>query len=115
MNRRKIAYYVSTGLLTVLMLFSIQMYVLTHEAAKGAFLALGYPAYLVYPLAAAKALGLAAVWLRKPVLLKNLAYAGFFYNFLLAFGAHLMKGDGQFPPALIALVLLAASYFSQPD
>jgi len=44
--------------------------------------------------------------------LKEWAYAGFFFDFVLAFFAHFMVNDGEFAPALVALVLLFTSYGS---
>ena len=43
-------------------------------------------------------------------ILKEWAYAGFFYAFVLAFFAHFMIGDGQQATAVIALVALVVSY-----
>ena len=112
-NKVKIAYYGFTGLLSLMTLFSAGMYVFNHAAIEQAFTALGYPTYIIYPLATAKILGLVAIWTRMSHTLLNLAYAGFMYNFILAFSAHIMVGDGEFPGALMALCLLAGSYFSQ--
>ena len=42
--------------------------------------------------------------------LKEWAYAGFFFDFILAFFAHVMSGDGEQTAALIAMVLLITSY-----
>ena len=89
MNKSKIVYYASTGLLSVFMLMSAGMYFFKHADIVEAFTALGYPVYLIYPLAIAKLLGLTAIWTRISPTLKSLAYAGFFYDFLLAGSAHL--------------------------
>ncbi|MEL6189565.1 MAG: DoxX family protein, partial [Myxococcota bacterium] len=83
-----------------------------HDQIAEAFTALGYPTYLIYPLAIAKVLGLVAIWTRRSEELRGLAYAGFFYDFVLALAAHLAVGDGQFGPAAVALALLAVSYVS---
>ena len=102
----------SNNLLTVLMLFSAGMYFFNHEEIVGAFTKLGFPTYIIYPLATLKLLGLAAIWSKVSKSLIEWAYAGFFFNIVLALSAHLMVGDGEFPPALIALVLVLSSYFS---
>ena len=112
MKNKKIIYWISTGLLTALMLFSISMYIFTHEEMSGAFIALGFPVYLIYPLAVAKILGLIAIWTNKSTVIKEWAYAGFFFNFLLALSAHLSIADGEFPGALMALIFLSISYYS---
>ncbi len=108
----KILYYVSTGLLTLLMLFSAGMYFFNNPSVVQAFTALGYPTYLIYPLATAKLLGLIAIWVKQPATLREWAYAGFFFNTSLAATAHLMVNDGSAPGAFIGLVLVILSYFS---
>ncbi len=113
MKRDRIIYWIATGLLTLQMLFSAGMYVFNHEAISQAFITFGYPAYLVYPLAVAKILGLVAILTRKSPTLLEWAYAGFFFDFVLALAAHLHVGDGQFGGAVIALVLLFVSYAYQ--
>ncbi|WP_299672659.1 DoxX family protein [uncultured Polaribacter sp.] len=112
MKTTKIIYYVATGLLTLLMLFSVSMYLFNNAELQTAFTALGYPTYIIYPLAFAKILGLIAIWFVANKSLKEWAYAGFFFNFVLAFFAHYMIGDGEQIGALIAIVLLLTSYFS---
>lgn len=110
MKRDRIIYYIATGLLTANMLFSAGMYVLNHDYILAAFTKLGYPTYIIYPLAAAKILGLIAIWTKKSPLLKDLAYAGFFYNFFLAFFAHVMVGDSEWPGSLMAMTFLIVSF-----
>lgn len=115
MKHPKLAYRISTTLLTVLVVMGAGMYLFNHTEVVGSFENLGYPSYLVYPLAAAKLLGLVAIWSRRSLQLLGLAYAGFFYDFVLAVGAHIAIGDGELAPALVALVLLAVSYFAQRE
>ncbi|WOD43019.1 DoxX family protein [Hwangdonia lutea] len=110
MKRDKIIYYTATGLLTAIMLFSVSMYFFQHEAIKEAFTSFGYPSYIIYPFAAAKLLGLIAVWSPNLKAIKEWAYAGYFYAFILAFFAHYMIGDGQEGTAVLAIVALIVSY-----
>ena len=110
MKRDKIIYYVATGLLTVMMLISAGMYVFKNEMISEMFVSFGYPTYIIYPLAVAKALGLIAIWNPNFKALKEWAYAGFFFDFILAFFAHYMIGDGEQTGAIIAMALLLASY-----
>lgn len=107
----KILYYTATGLLTVMMVMSAGMYFFNNPYVAETFTRVGYPTYLIYPLAIAKLLGLVAIWTRKSKRLKEWAYAGFFFNFLIGFFAHHMVSDGESLGALIALVLLAISYY----
>ena len=112
MTRNTLTYRISTGLLSVMMIGAPAMYVFNHEEVSAVFTKLGYPTYIIYPLAVAKLLGLVAIWTRKIETLKNLAYAGYFYDLILAVSAHVMAGDGEFAPALVALVLVSVSYYS---
>lgn len=74
------------------------------------FQSLGYPTYLVYPLAAVKVLGLIAIWTRFSTSLVYFAYAGFLFDFLLAFFAHLAISDGEQGGAVVAVVLWLVSF-----
>ena len=111
LKQEKIIYYTSTGLLTSLMIMSVGMYLFNHEMMAETFTKLGYPSYIIYPLAAAKALGLIAIWTNLSNTLKEWAYAGFFFDFILALSAHLHIADGEHIPAIIALILLSISYY----
>ncbi len=111
MKVQKIIYWAATGLLSLLMLYTAAMYVVKHEALVEVFTKLGYPEYLIYPLAAAKILGIIAILTKKSQFLKNLAYAGFFFDFILAMSAHINAGDGIYVlPAMVCLILLLISY-----
>jgi len=110
MKWARILYWVVTGPLIALMLFAVYNYIFKHELIVDVFNKLGYPTYIIYPLAVAKLLGIIAIVTKRSPVLKEWAYAGFFFNFLLALSAHLNVGDGQFPPALVCLILLTASY-----
>ncbi len=111
MKGARIGYYVALGLFTALMLFSVFNYLFQNETVVEGFTALGFPTFLIYPLAIAKLLGLVAIWTKRSVVLKEWAYAGFVFNALLALGAHLNAGDGQFVGALLALALILTAYF----
>ena len=111
MKTSRIVFYISTVLLTLMMLFSVSMYLFSHAEVSKLIISLGYPAYIIYPLAIAKILGLIAIWSNYSKTLKEWAYAGFFYDFVLALSAHLSVGDGEFGLAAVALVLLGVSYF----
>lgn len=88
------------------------MYIFTTEVIKETMETFSYPPYLVYFLTVAKALGLIVLLSDIKGIIKEWAYAGFFFNFLLAFIAHYMVGDGEGAGAAIALFLLAISYFT---
>ena len=106
----KAAHWVTTGLLCLLMTFSAGMYILNHDEVAGFFTHLGFPLWMIYPLAVAKILGIVAILSRKSLVLKEWAYAGFAFDLLMAFAAHWMAGDGIAPPALLGTVLVFSSY-----
>jgi len=110
MTRDKIIYYIATGLLTLLMLYSAGMYFFNHAEVAGMFKSFGYPTYIIYPYAVAKLLGVFALWNPNFKLIKEWAYAGFFFAFILAFFAHYMIGDGNQTGAIVAMTLLIVSY-----
>lgn len=104
-------YRISTGLLTLMMLFSASNYVFNNDMIREAFSSLGFPLYLIYPMAMAKVLGLVAIWNKRVTWLTEWAYAGFFFNFLLAASAHINAGDGEAFGAILALVFHGVSYY----
>ncbi|MFD2186397.1 DoxX family protein [Aquimarina celericrescens] len=107
----KIIYWIATGLLSALMLFSAAMYFFNHEEISQTFTSFNYPSYVIYPLAILKLSGIIVILLNTWKTLKEWAYAGFFFNFILAFFAHQQAGDGELGGALVALILLLTSYF----
>ncbi|MCB9755411.1 MAG: DoxX family protein [Myxococcales bacterium] len=111
---QRITYSIATVLLSLLMLASASMYLLNPDEVAKVFTALGYPTYLVYPLAIAKLLGLTAIWTRKSITLAEWAYAGFFFDFILASLAHWRVEDGSWPLPFVALALLLTSYATRP-
>ncbi|WP_299122698.1 DoxX family protein [uncultured Winogradskyella sp.] len=110
MKRDRIIYYIATGLLTLLMIFSVSQYFFNHETIKEAFTSFGYPTYLIYPYGIIKLIGILVLWLPGLRSLKEWAYSGFFFAFILAFFAHYMISDGEQMGALVAIILLLVSY-----
>lgn len=106
----KILYYVSTGLLTLLMGFSATMYFVNFEEVSQTFQGLGYPVFIIKPLAVAKILGLIAIWTKRSRQLMEWAYAGFFFDTLLALQAHIEVGDGMWQASAVGIVLVFVSY-----
>lgn len=108
---RKIVFRVTTGLLSVIVMMFVGNSLFNKEMFTNRFASLGYPTYLIYPLVAAKILGLVAIWSNKSKTLKEWAYAGFFFNFVLAFLAELQAPDGEYTSSPLALLLLMISYY----
>ncbi|WP_350286648.1 DoxX family protein [uncultured Croceitalea sp.] len=109
---KKILFWVSTAMLTLIMCFSVYNYFFNNDLIIGFFENMGYPTYLIYPLAIAKLLGLVAIWGNFSKPLKEWAYAGFFFNVVLAFFAHYMVSDGEHMGAVIATFAVLVSYFT---
>jgi hypothetical protein len=109
----KYVYWGATGLLALMYLAGAFMYLSNMSGVQQIFGTLGYPAYLVPILAVAKlAAPIVIVW-RFSVALSDLAYAAMFFHLLLAFSAHINVGDGEFVPAIVGLVVLLVSFFTQ--
>lgn len=102
-------YNTAKGLLSVLMLLSASMYFFNLDPAV--FEGLGYPTYLIYPLAVAKILGVITLWSDSLKYLRQWAYAGFFYDVLLAFVAHVYINDGEWQPALAGFIFVLVAVF----
>ena len=110
---KKILFWVSTGFLTLIMLFSAYNYFFNHDAIAGFFEHFNYPTYLVYPLAIAKLLGLTAIWGNFSKWLKEWAYAGFFFDVVLAFFAHYLTDGTGTLFAVVAFICVLVSYFTE--
>ncbi len=112
MNATRWTFRITTGLFTALIGMGVVMYITQHDMVAEMFTSLGYPPYLIYPLAIAKTLGLIAITTRLVPTLTQMAYAGFFFELMLAAGAHIAVGDGGAGGATVALMLAIASYAS---
>ena len=112
---RKIAYWVSTGLIAVMSLLAAFAYLSGGPQAVEGFARAGYPQQLRIILGIAKLLGAIALLVPGLPKLKEWAYAGFTFAWISAFVAHYLANDGPkaFTP-LILLVLLAISYVTRP-
>ena len=83
----KITYWISTAIVSLMMIFSAYSYFTNPEVKQG-FQHLGFPDYFRVELAIAKILG--AIILLAPIKgqVKEWAYAGFAFTFISAFIAH---------------------------
>jgi uncharacterized membrane protein YphA (DoxX/SURF4 family) len=113
MKTIKITYWISTGILALMMAYSAYSYLTNPEMVQG-FAHLGFPDYFRIQLAIAKILGVAALILPIRGRIKEWAYAGFAFNFISAFIAHLASGDPlayQLSPLVFFLILAVSYYF----
>ena len=115
-KRDKIIYWISTLWLALGMTSTGIVQLLKVEEEVDRMTHLGYPVYLLTILGVAKILGVVAVLIPKFPLLKEWAYAGFFFNMSGAIFSHLAAGSPLsdiFPPLLL-LALTAISWHFRP-
>lgn len=107
MRTAKITYYITTGLMSLAMLFSAYAYLAKPEL-KQAFGHMGFPDYFRVELAVAKLLAAIALWL--PVrLLREGAYTGLAICFISAVIAHIAMNDAA------SHIISPIIFFGDPD
>jgi uncharacterized membrane protein YphA (DoxX/SURF4 family) len=113
----KIIYWIATAWLALGMVSTgiVQLLKMKQEAEM--FTRLGYPLYLLTILAVWKFLGVVAVLIPKFPLLKEWAYAGFFFVMTGAVFSHLAIGDSgkEFFGPILLLVLTIVSWYFRPS
>ena len=123
-KRNKIIYWISTIWLALGMLSTgtLQLFKVKAEgtvAPPGVFgiTHLGYPIYLLTILGVWKLLGVVALLIPKFPLLKEWAYAGFFFAMSGAVFSHIASGDSvnEIFPALLLLILTVVSWYFRPE
>lgn len=113
---RKIAYWVTTGLVGVLSIFAAYAYLSGSPQAVQGFTHVGYPQQLRVILGIAKFLGAITLVVPGVPKLKEWAYAGFTFAWSSAFVAHYLAKDGPMAyTPLVLLALLAVSYVTRPS
>ncbi len=114
----KIIYWIATIWLALGMLSTgvVQLIKMQEEADRMKLL--GYPLYLLTILGIWKILGVIAVLVPKFPLLKEWAYAGFFFAMSGAVLSHLANGDAAkefFGPTLLLILTIVSWYFRPAD
>lgn len=115
-KRTKIIYWIATAWLSLGMLSTgiVQLIKLKEEVEN--ITQLGYPAYILTLLGIWKFLGVIAILIPRFPLLKEWAYAGFFFAMSGAIFSHLVAGNGAkelFGPTLL-LILTILSWYLRP-
>ena len=113
-KRNKIIYWVATVWLSLGMVSSGAVQFLRVKEEVEMFNHLNYPLYFLTLLAIWKFLGVIAVLIPKFPLLKEWAYAGFFFSMSGAIFSHIAKGNTMseiFPPLLLLILTLTSWYF----
>ena len=110
-RRASAGYVLATGVFCLLCGFAAIWTLVDPVGARIDTVALGFPVWTVYPLAIAKLLGLAAVLSHRWRTLTGLAFAGFFYDVLLALGTHLVQADlARAALAALGIAVTAAAF-----
>ncbi len=115
-NRNKIIYWAVTIFLSFGMLAGGIQQLLQIGGYNEIITQLGYPLYLLSILGAWKILGIIAILIPKQPLLKEWAYAGFFFAMSGAFISHLAVGQSLVDalPSLILMVVTVLSWYFRP-
>ncbi|MGL4610956.1 MAG: DoxX family protein [Trueperaceae bacterium] len=116
-KRNKIIYWAITGFLAFGMLAQgVSQIVHTQGYVDTIMVQLGYPSYFLTIIGVWKLLGVIAILMPRFNLLKEWAYAGFFFVMSGALVSHLASGAPILAtvPALILLVLIVLSWYFRP-
>jgi uncharacterized membrane protein len=110
-KRTKVIYWIATIFLSVGMLAGGVQQLLQIGGYVEIISNLGYPVYMLSILGFWKIFGVLVILLPRLTLVKEWAYAGFFFAMSGAAASHLMAGQ-QFIEALPSLILLLATLLS---
>jgi hypothetical protein len=117
----KIIYWIATVWLALGMVSTGAVQLLKMKTGAGgvdSVTHLGYPVYFLTILGVWKILGAAAVLIPKFPLLKEWAYAGFFFAMTGAIFSHIASGNSineMFPSLLLLILTLVSWYFRPAD
>jgi len=118
-KRNKIIYWIATIWLSLGMVSTAGVQLLKAKEGAGgldSIVNLGYPVYILTLLGVWKILGVIAVLIPKFPLLKEWAYAGFFFIMSGAVFSHIAVGSSinEFIPSLLLLTLTCVSWYFRP-
>jgi len=119
MEKRKALWYWIITIILSFCIFSggLAQTVQVKEVIDG-FKPLGYPVYFISLIGIWKMLGVIAILIPGFKLLKEWAYAGFFFAMAGAIISHIATGSGMgeiAPPLLLLLLTMTSWYFRPPD
>jgi uncharacterized membrane protein YphA (DoxX/SURF4 family) len=117
---KKITYWISTIWLALGMVSTGAVQLFKGKTGAGGVdnvTHLGYPVYFLTILGIWKVLGTIAVLVPKFALIKEWAYAGFFFAMSGAILSHIASGSsiGEIFPSLLLLVLTVVSWYCRPE
>jgi len=112
-KKNKIIYWIFTGLLAALMIFSGIANAMVTPESVALFQHLGYPVYISAFLGIAKLLGVVAILVPRFPRLKEWAYAGFTFDITGALYSSISSGDPASGWAMlfIGYIIIFGSYF----
>jgi hypothetical protein len=118
-KRNKIIYWIATIWLALGMLSTGVVQLFRAKAGQGgvdSIIHLGYPVYFLTIMSIWKFLGVLTVLIPKFPLLKEWAYAGFFFAMTGAIFSHIATGDSviEIFPSLLLLILTIVSWYFRP-
>jgi uncharacterized membrane protein YphA (DoxX/SURF4 family) len=115
-KRNKIIYWVSTAWLALGMLSTGIVQLLKIKSETDFIINMGYPVYFLTLLGVWKILGVVAVLIPKFPLLKEWAYAGFFFTMSGAIFSHVATGHSvkEIGGPLLLLLLTLVSWYFRP-
>lgn len=115
-KRTKIIYWIFTLWMVLGMVSTAIVQLMKSKDELLNFTNLGYPSYLMTIIGVWKILGVIALLIPKRLILKEWAYAGFFFVMSGAVISHLIVGDtvGRTFPAVLLLVLVLISWYFRP-
>src|SRR6185312_4944249 len=117
-KRNRIIYWATTGFLAFGMLAQAFAQIFHTKAYVDMVIVhLGYPLYFLNIIGIWKLLGVIAILVPGFKLVKEWAYAGFFFVMSGAFFSHLASGDPlkDIVPASILLILIVVSWYFRPQ
>ncbi len=115
-KRNKIIYWIATIWLALAMLASGIQQLFHMKAFVDIITHLGYPLYFLYLLGVWKILGVIAILVPKFPLLKEWAYAGFFFAMSGAAFSHIASGGAvsEIFPSLCLVIMTFVSWYFRP-
>ena len=117
-KRNKIIYWVATLWLSLGMVSTGVVQIMQMEQEVQKMTALGYPTYFLTIIGVWKLIGVVAILVPKSPLIKEWAYAGFFFLMTGAILTHLAAGDKAveyFGPFLLLILTIISWYFRPAD
>jgi uncharacterized membrane protein YphA (DoxX/SURF4 family) len=117
-KRNRIIYWIATLWLALGMVSTAIVQLMKMEKETDMFTRLGFPLYLLTIIGVWKLLGVITVLIPKFPLVKEWAYAGFFFVMSGAVISHLAVGDAAkelFGPILLIVLTIVSWYFRPAD